>query len=207
MLRLLVVIPVVVVGALVLAAAVWLPLLGTSLAVSDPLVPADVALVLEGTGTGAVPAAEAWRQQGLVRDVVIVEAPVKTHALVAYWSDFVRLGLASPAPTPADRLRIVRAPSTQGGQQAQAALPAIQADGAHSVMVVGGGGIGSRIVQRQLSEVLQPAGISLEMVAYSDATPGRDPAHWYQNAEDRRAVLDSWLQLLVPYLSGYDDGA
>ena len=31
---------------------------------------------------------------------VIVEAPVKTHALVAYWSDFVRWGLAAPAATP-----------------------------------------------------------------------------------------------------------
>jgi hypothetical protein len=99
----------------------------------------------------------------------------------------------------------VRAPSTQGGQQAQAALPALQADGAHSVVVVGGGGIGSRVVERQLSDVLQPAGISLRMVPYADGTTGRDPAHWYQNAEDRRAVLDSWLQLLVPYLSGYDD--
>ena len=34
---------------------------------------------------------------------------------------------------------------------------------------------------------------------------GRDPAHWYQNADDRRAVLDGWLQVLVPFLSGYDD--
>jgi hypothetical protein len=195
---------VVVVGALALAAPLWLPLLGTGLAVSDPMAPADVALVLEGTGTGAVPAAEAWRLQGLVRDVVIVEAPVKTHALVAYWSDFVRLGLAPPAPTPAEYLRVVRAPSTQGGQQAQAALPALQADGAHSVVVVGGGGIGSRVVERQLSDVLQPAGIGLRMVAYGNGTSGRDPARWYQNAEDRRAVLDTWLQLLVPYLSGYD---
>jgi len=194
------------VAILVLSAPLWLPLLGTTLAVAEPLAPADVALVLEGTGSGAVPAAEAWRQQGAVRDVVIVEAPVKTHALVAYWSDFVRWGLAAPAATPAEHLRLVRAPSTQAGQQAQAALPALEADAARSVVVVGGGGIGSRVVERQLAEVLQPAGISLRMVAYGDPTPGRDPAHWYQNAEDRRAVLDSWLQLLVPYLSGYDTG-
>jgi hypothetical protein len=195
----------IVVIVVVLAAPLWLPLLGTALAVSDPLVPADVALVLEGTGSAAVPAAEAWRQQGVVRDVVIVEAPVKTHALVAYWSDFVRWGLAEPAPTPADHLRIVRAPSTQAGQQAEAALPALQADAARSVLVVGGGGIGSRVVERQLAEVLQPAGIGLRVVAYTGGAASRDPAHWYQNAEDRRAVLDSWLQLLVPYLSGYDD--
>jgi hypothetical protein len=42
------------------------------------------------------------------------------------------------------------------------------------------------------------------MVRYGDA--GRDPARWYQNADDRRAVLDSWLQLLVPFLSGYEPG-
>jgi hypothetical protein len=193
-------------GTLTLTAPLWLPSLGTALAVSEPLAPADVALVLEGTGAGAVPAAEAWRQQGLVRDVVMVEAPVKTHALVAYWSDFVRWGLAEPSPTPAVYLRVVRAPSTQAGQQAAAALPALQADAARSVLVLGGGGIGSRIVERQLSEVLQPAGIGLRMVPYGGAPTGRDPAHWYQNAEDRRAVLDSWLQLLVPYLSGYDAG-
>jgi hypothetical protein len=190
----------------VLTAHLWLPLLGTALAVSEPLAPADVAVVLEGTGSGAVPAAEAWRQQGVVRDVVIVEAPVKTHALVAYWSDFVRWGLAEPSPTPLEHLRVVRASSTQAGQQAQAALPALQADAARAIVVVGGGGIGSRVVERQLAEVLQPAGISLRMVAYGGGSPGRDPAHWYQNAEDRRAVLDSWLQLLVPYLSGYDPG-
>jgi len=191
---------VVVLVVLAVAAPLWLPLLGTALAVSDPVAPADVALVLEGTGATAAPQAEAWRQQGLVRDVVIVEAPVKTHALIAYWSDFVRWGLAQPAPTPADHLRVVRAPSSQAGQQAEAALPALRADGATSVLVVGGGGIGSRLVARQLAEVLQPASIELRMVAYGQS--GRDPSRWYQNAEDRRAVMDSWLQLLVPYLSG-----
>lgn len=183
---------------------VWLPLLGTGLAVEDPPANADVALVLEGTGADAIGAVESWRRQGLVQDVVIVEAPVKTHALVAYWSDFVRWGLAQPSPTPIDHLRVVRAPSTQAGEQANAALSALQADVAHSVLVAGGGGIGSRVAQRQLSAVLQPAGIDLRMVAYGNN--GRDPAHWYQNGDDRRAVLDSWLQLLVPYLSGYDTG-
>ena len=196
----------VLIGALVLAAPVWLPALGTGLAASDALAPGDVALVLEGTGRDAVGVAESWRQQGLVHDVVIVEAPVKTHALVAYWSDFVRWGLADPAPTPAEHLRVVRAPSTQAAQQAQAALPALQLDAARSVLVVGGGGIGSRLVERQLNDVLQPEAISVRMVAYASNPPGRDLAHWYQNAEDRRAVLDSWLQLLVPYLSGYDAG-
>src|SRR5216684_3311737 len=102
----------------VLAAPVWLPLFGTALAVDEPIEKADVALVLEGTGKSATDAAEAWRQQAIVRDVVIVEAPVKTHALVAYWSDFVRWGLAAPAPTPADHLQVVRAPSSQAGEQA-----------------------------------------------------------------------------------------
>jgi len=196
----------VLVCALAVAAPLWLPLLGTGLAASDALAPGDVALVLEGTGRDALGVAESWRQQGLVHDVVVVEAPVKTHALVAYWSDFVRWGLADPSPTPAEHLRVVRALSTQAGQQAEAALPALQLDAAGSVLVVGGGGIGSRLVERQLNEVLEPAGISLRMVAYASNPTGRDPAHWYQNAEDRRAVLDSWLQLLVPYLSGYDAG-
>lgn len=197
----------IVVAVVVLTASLWLPFLGTALAVpAETLAPADVALVLEGTGVGAVPAAETWRQQGMVRDVVIVEAPIHTHALVAYWSDFVRWGLAPPSPTPEEHLRVVRAPSTQAGEQAQAALPAIQAFGAHSVVIVGGGGIGSRLIQRQLGEVFQPAGIGLRMVAYGQAAPVRDAAHWYQNAEDRRAVLDGWLQLLVPYLSGYETG-
>src|SRR5207237_9319560 len=65
----------------------WLPWFGTALAVDAPLASGDVALVLEGTGAGASDAAEAWRQQGLVPDGVVVEAPVRTHALVAYWSD------------------------------------------------------------------------------------------------------------------------
>jgi hypothetical protein len=202
--RLRVIVPIVVAIGLVVSASLWLPVLGTALAVSDPLAPADVALVLEGTGATATDQAEAWRQQGLVRDVVIVEAPVRTHALVAYWSDFVRWGLAQPAPTPAEHLGVVRAPSTQAAEQAQAALPALDAFDAHSVVVVGGGGIGSRLVARQLADVLQPAGIGLRMVAYGSGA--RDPANWYRNAEDRRAVLDSWLQLLVPYLSGYESG-
>jgi hypothetical protein len=189
--------------AAAVAVPVLLPTLGTALTQDDPLQPADAALVLEGTGATATSVAEAWRQQGLVRDVVIVEAPVKTHALVAYWSDFVEWGLAPPSPTPATNLSIVRARSTQAGEQAAAALPALQQDGATSVVILGGGGIGSRLVERQIAEVLNPHGVGARMVRYGDG--GRDPAHWYQNAEDRRAVLDGWLQVLVPYLSGYDD--
>jgi len=194
-----------VLAIVVLAAPLWLPLFATLLAVDDGLQSVDVALVLEGTGTDAADAAEAWRQQGIVRDVVIVEAPVKTHALVAYWSDFVRWGLAAPATTPPDHLRVVRAPSTQAAQQASAALPALQADTARSVVVAGGGGIGSRLVEGELVSVFGPAGISVRMVRYG--VPGRDPGHWYQNADDRRAVLDTWLQVLVPFLSEYQPDA
>src|SRR5437764_12571051 len=129
------------IGLLVLATPLWLPLFGTALTVQDALEPGDVGLVLEGTGKEAIDAAESWRQQGIVHDVVVVEAPVKTHALVAYWSDFVRWGLAAPSPTPAEHLQVVRAPTTQAGAQAQAALLALHADGAHSVLVAGVGGI------------------------------------------------------------------
>jgi hypothetical protein len=192
-------------AAVIVSGPLWLPWFGTALSVSEALKPADVALVLEGTGATATDAAEEWRQQGLVRDVVIVEAPVMTHALVAYWSDFVGWGLAEPAPTPAEHLRIVRAPSTQASEQARAALPALQADAARTVLVVGGGGIGSRLVERGLISALAPAGIGLRMVSYGTG-PGRDPARWFQNAEDRRAVLDGWLELLVPFLGGYERG-
>jgi hypothetical protein len=192
-------------GIVVLALPLWLPFFGTALAVDDAIQPADVALVLEGTARDATDVAELWRTQGLVRDVVIVEAPVKTHALVAYWSDFVRWGLASRPTTPPDHLEVVRAPSTQAAQQAQAALAALQRSGARRVLVPGGGGIGSRLVERELRSVLGPVGIDVRLVRYREG--GRDPAQWYRNAEDRRAVLDSWLQLLVPFLSGYEPGA
>jgi hypothetical protein len=192
-------------GIVVLAAPLWLPQFGTLLAVDDGLQPADVALVLEGTGTDAADAAEGWRQRGLVREVVIVEAPVKTHALVAYWSDFVRWGLAAPAPTPPDHLSVVRAGTTQAAEQARAALPVLRAANARLVLIVGGGGIGSRLVERELVGVLEPFGIGVRMVRYG--TGGREPGRWYQNAEDRRAVLDTWLQVLVPFLSEYQPEA
>jgi len=192
-------------GIVVLALPLWLPLFGTALAVDDPVQPAEVALVLEGTAKDATDAAERWRQQGMVREVVIVEAPVKTHALIAYWSDFVRWGLAPPAATPPEHLQIVRAASTQAAEQAHAALAAVQRAAARRVLVPGGGGIGSRLVERELLSVFEPQGIDVRLVRYRDDT--RDPARWYQNADDRRAVLDSWLQLLVPFLSGYEPGA
>jgi hypothetical protein len=190
-------------GLVVLATPLWLPLFGTALAVQDALEPGDVGLVLEGTGKEAIDVAESWRQQSIVHDVVVVEAPVKTHALVAYWSDFVRWGLAEQPATPAEHLRVVRAPSTQAGQQAEAALPALEELGGRAVLVVGGGGIGSRLVERELRAVLGPAGISVRMVRAGGGIE-REPGRWYQNAEDRRAVLDSWLELLVPFLSGYE---
>lgn len=188
--------------AIIIAGPLWLPLLGSGLTVDEPLHPADVALVLEGSGTAALDASEGWREQGLVRDVVVVEAPVKTHALVAYWSDFVRWGMVPPPKTPPEHLRVVRAPSTQAGEQARAAQPALEALGAHTAIVYGGGGIGSRLVERQLEEVFDPAGISVSLVRVGPIT--KDPAQWYRDPEDRRAVLDTWLQLLVPFLSGYD---
>jgi hypothetical protein len=193
------------IALVVLALPVWLPLFGTALAVDDAVQPAEVALVLEGTARDATDAAETWRQQGVVREVVIVEAPVKTHALVAYWSDFVRWGLAPPAATPAEHLQIVRAPSTQAAEQARAALAAVQRVSARRVLVPGGGGIGSRLVERELLSVFGQLGIDVRLVRYRDNS--RDPARWYENADDRRAVLDSWLQLLVPFLSGYEPGA
>ena len=193
------------VALVVLVTPLWLPALGSGLAVDDALQPADAALVLEGTGKEALDVVEGWRQQGIVRDVVIVEAPVKTHALVAYWSDFVRWGLAPPATTPTEHLQIVRAPSTQAAEQARAALAAVQRTSARRVLVPGGGGIGSRLVERELLSVFGPLGIDVRLVRYRDDS--RDPARWYQNADDRRAVLDSWLQLLVPFLSGYEPGA
>ena len=194
--------PLVAFSVVLITTPLWLPLFGTALAVENRLEPGDVALVLEGTGKDAPDAAEAWRRQGIVRDVVIVEAPIKTHALEAYWSDFVRWGLADPAPTPAEHLRVVRAPSTQAGQQGAAALPALRELHGAAVLVLGGGGIGSRLVERELVSVLGPGGMTVRMVRYGGA--GRDPGHWYQNPEDRRAVLDSWLQLVVPFLSGYE---
>ena len=186
----------------VVAAPAWLPSFGSALAEDDPLQPADVALVLEGTGATATSVAETWRQQGLVHDVVVVKAPVKTHALVAYWrpsNGAWRRHRPRPRPTCASCARRRHKP----GEQATAAMPALEADAARSVLVLGGGGIGSRLVERQISDVLRPASISTRIVGYGDG--GRDPAHWYQNAEDRRAVLDGWLQVLVPYLSGYDE--
>jgi hypothetical protein len=190
---------------LVLATPVWLPLLGTGLAVAEPIQVADAALVLEGTGVETLDATEVWRQQRIVREVVVVEAPVKTHALVAYWSDFVRWGLAAPAATPPEHLHVVRAESTMAAKQAEAALPTLQALHTQSVLIPGGGGIGSRLVERELVRVLRPAGIAVRIVRHGDQ--GRDPARWYLNADDRRAVLDSWLQLLVPFLSGYEPSA
>lgn len=192
-------------GLVAVASPLWLPWLGTALAVEDSLAPADVALVLEGTSALAPDAAEEWRQQGRVRDVVIVEAPIRTHALVTYWSDLVHAGLAAPSPTPAAHLRVVRAISTNPLEQARAALPALQADQARTVLVLGGGGIGSRNVERDLKSVFESVGIGLRMVRYGPPSE-RDPARWFQYADDRRAVLDSWLQLLVPFLSEYQDG-
>ena len=97
---------------------------------------------------------------------------------------------------------MVRAGSTQAAEQARAALPALSELGARSALVPGGGGIGSRLVERQMRAVFDPVGVQIALVHYGER--GRDPGRWFQNAEDRRAVLDSWLQLLVPFLSGYD---
>jgi hypothetical protein len=188
--------------AIIIAVPLGLPLLGSALVVDEPLHTADVALVLEGSGTAALDTSEGWREQGLVRDLVVVEAPVKTHALVAYWSDFVQWGMVPPPKTPPEHLRVVRAASTQAGEQARAAAAALEALGAHSAIAYGGGGIGSRLVERQLKEVLEPRGITVSLVRVGPLT--RDPGQWYRNAEERRAVLDTWLQLLVPFLSGYD---
>ena len=195
----------VVLSGIVVAIAIWLPWFGTALAVEDPPGSGDVALVLEGTGADAPNAAEEWRQQGLVRDVVVVEAPIRTHALIIYWTDLVRVGLAATSPTPPEHLQVVRSISTNPAEQGRAALPALLTDRAHQVLVLGGGGIGSRNVERDLNSTFEAFGIGLRMVSYGPPI-GRDPAHWYQNAEDRRAVLDSWLQLLVPFLSEYQDG-
>jgi hypothetical protein len=175
------------------------PLPGTLLVVDEQASQADVALVLDAVGTGALEGAERWRQAGLVFNIVAVEAPVRTHALTAYWTDFVAWGAAPKPSTPADRLHVVRAASGQPADQARAALPALRQLGARSVLAPGGG-IGSRLIARELASVLEPAGMQVRLARM--APPRFDPARWYEAAEGRRAVLDQWLQLLVPYLAG-----
>lgn len=185
---------------LLIAAVLAAPMPGTFMVVDEASpAPASAALILDGSESAALDAAEAWRQAGLVQDVVIVEGPIKTHALVAYWSDFVRWGLARPAPTPPDHLRVVRTDGLNPATQARAALPALLDLHASSVLTPGGW-LGSRLARRQLARVLGPAGISVHLA--SMGPPGRDPARWYANAEDRRAVLDLWIQWLVPFVGG-----
>jgi hypothetical protein len=178
----------------------WLPTLGTLLVVEEAPMAVDAALVLDGSGTDVLDGVETWRRSGLVRDVVVVEAPVRSHAIVAYWSDFVAWGFARPAPIPHDHLTVVRSPSLVPGEQTRAALPELRRLGARSVMVPGGG-LGSRLVSREVESVLGPAGITSRITRVGAAR--RDPARWYLDPEDRRAVLDFWLQMALPFLSGY----
>jgi hypothetical protein len=180
-----------------LAGPAWLPLLGTLMVVDEPAAPAGAALILDGSSSAALDGAEAWRHAGLVQEVVVLEGPIKTHALVAYWSDFVRWGLARPAPTPPEHLHVVRTQGLNPASQARAALPVLTALGTRSVLTPGGW-LGSRLARRQLESVLSPAGISVHLARLGP--PGRDPARWYQDPEDRRAVLDLWLQWLVPFV-------
>ena len=175
----------------------WIPFLGLALVDTDPLAPADAVLVVDGSGVRSMDVAEEWRQQGIVQTVVIVEAPLETHALVTYWTDLVRAGLARPSPTPPEFLRVVRSDQSGPAAQARAALPALQQVNARSVIAMGGG-LGSRLTRREIGGVLQPQGISLRVVA--PGPPPHDPARWYAYADDRRRVLGLWLQLLIPFL-------
>ena len=185
--------------AVLVASRLWLPLLGTMMVVDEPPTPAAAALILDGSSSAALDGAEAWRQAGLVQTVVVVEGPIKTHALVAYWSDFVQWGLARPSPTPPEHLRVVRTEGLNPASQARAALPVLVELHADSVLTPGGW-LGSRLARRQLESVLLPAGVSVHLARLALPGPGRDPAHWYEDAESRRAVLDLWLQWLVPFV-------
>ena len=187
-----------VVGAV--AFKLWVPVLGTLMVVDEPPQPATAALLLDGSSSSALDAAEAWRQSGLVQEVVVVEGPIKTHALVAYWSDFVAWGLARPSPTPPEHLHVVRTEDLNPASQARAALPVLAALHAQSVLTPGGW-LGSRLARRQLDSVFSPAGIDVRLSRLPvTGPPGRDPASWYQDAQDRRAVLDLWIQWLVPFV-------
>jgi hypothetical protein len=187
------------------ASRLWLPLLGAFMVVDEPPAPAAAALILDGSNPSALDGAEAWRQAGLVQDVVVVEGPIKTHALVAYWSDFVAWGLAKPSPTPAEHLHVVRTDGLNPASQARAALPVLASVHAESVLTPGGW-LGSRLARRQLESVLSPAGMSVRLTRLPilQSTPGPDPARWYQDADARRAVLDLWVQWLLPFASDDD---
>jgi hypothetical protein len=175
--------------------------MGTLMVVDDePPQPAAAALLLDGSSSSALDGAEAWRQAGLVQEVVVVEGPIKSHALVAYWSDFVSWGLARPSPTPSEHLHVVRTDGLNPASQARAALPALSALGARSVLTPGGW-LGSRLARRQLDSVFGPAGIEVRLSRLPvSGPPGRDPASWYQDPQDRRAVLDLWIQWFVPFI-------
>jgi hypothetical protein len=177
-------------------ASSWLPWVGLTLIDQDALQPADVIVLLDGSGARAMDGVEQWRQRGLARDVVIVEAPLRTHAFQAYWTDFVAWGLARPSPTPPEHLRVARSATGDPGDQLRASVPPIQALGARSVLLVGNA-MRSRLERRMAEGVYDPAGIQVRISALEP--PTRDPARWFEYADDRRAVLSMWIQLLVPF--------
>ena len=122
-----------------LAAPVWLPSLGTALTEDDPLLPADAALVLEGTGgpghfrrrsvAAARPRPHRGHRRGAGQD------PRAGRLL----ERLCPLGPGRAAPH-THRISARRARSIdQAGEQAQAALPALQADQAHTVVVLAAG--------------------------------------------------------------------
>jgi hypothetical protein len=179
----------------------WLTLPGVALVDVEPLVPADAAVVLEGSGLHALERAEEWRQLGIVRRIVMIEAPIKTHALVTYWSDLVNEGMALPAPVPAAALTMVKSPRAGVRTQLEAAVPALRATGSRSILVLSGA-MGSRLTRREVQAALGGSGFEYTLVLAEP--PERPPSAWYQDADDRRHVLGAWLQLLIPFLSNGD---
>ena len=189
-------------AAVTTLALVALPSLGIYLVDEDDPSPSDAVLVLEGSGPESLDAVEAWRLSGLIHSVIVVEGPIRTHALVSYWSDFVSMGLAQASPTPREALSVVRAEGLAVASQATAAVPELQRLNIHS-LIVPSRGLMSRVDRRELGKVLGPMGISTRLVPLFG--PVQDPGGWFRSVRERRLVLTVWLQILFPWLSGTND--
>ena len=181
-----------------LARALWLPLIGRFLVISDPLRPADAVVALSGGERERVAGAAALYNQGNARWFVVTDWPYEIPGVRKSYADLVRQE-AIWQGVPPDRILIAPGPVETTYEEALAVRELARERGWTS-LIVASDPYPTRRARLAFRTAFQGAGVAV-MVSPVNGHQYR-PESWWQSRDGLRTTWTEYLKLLL-YTVGY----
>jgi uncharacterized SAM-binding protein YcdF (DUF218 family) len=177
--------------AVVVAAALWLPSAGTALIRDDGPTPADAIVVLAGNAPNRLPRGLELQRQGYARLMIVSNEEVHTHGLETTWLALHEAGLAAPELADADLVVLDNPPPESTIDEARRVAGILTSRGLRSVLLVTDA-FHSRRAWLLFHAVFERHGLSVRSTPTTDSY---DLAHWWAHPVSARRTVEEWTKL------------